>query len=166
MIVGYWKTNGKIPVGKESNRVLYSKPPEGDYCAVFETGSIVIVDIDDYNHKTGQIEDPVRGKPRSEAVIEFLDSCGYRYNGIRTEHGVHLEFKFPTNYEITSNKNDWICPLGVRSEVKVSKTVELVKVNGVERYCFKGSIGSTDIDELPPALYPLQKSKEKASAYL
>lgn len=161
MILGYWATRGKIPIGTEENRTLYSFPPDGDYCAVFETGSIVIVDVDDYNHQTGEIDDPVRGKPRSEAVIEFLNSCNYRYNGIRTEKGVHLEFRFPSGFEITANKNNWFCPLGVKIEVKVTKPVELVVVNGIERRCFKGSIGDSGIDELPPALWPIQKSRDK-----
>ena len=60
MILGYWATRGKIPIGTEENRPLYSLPPDGDYCAVFETGSIVIVDVDDYNHQTGEIDEPVR----------------------------------------------------------------------------------------------------------
>lgn len=155
MILGYWATRGKIPIGTEENRTLYSFPPDGDYCAVFETGSIVIVDVDDYNHQTGEIDEPVRGKPRSEAVVEFLNHCGYRYNGIKTEKGVHLEFRFPSGFEITANKNNWFCPLGVKIEVKVTKPVELVVVNGIERRCFKGAIGDPGIDELPPALWPI-----------
>ena len=161
MILGYWATRGKIPIGTEENRTLHSFPPDGDHCAVFETGSIIIVDVDDYNHQTGEIEEPVRGKPRSEAVIEFLNNYGYRYNGIRTEKGVHLEFRFPTGFEITANKNNWFCPLGMKIEVKVTKPVELVVVNGIERQCFKGAIGDPGIDELPPALWPIQKSKDK-----
>lgn len=161
MILGYWATRGKIPIGTEETRILYSTPPEGDYCAVFETGSVVIVDVDDYNHQTGEVDQPVRGKPRSEAVIEFLDSCGYRYNGIRTENGVHLEFRSPSEFEITANKNNWFCPLGIKIEVKVTKPVELVVVNGIKRQCFKGTIGDPAIDELPPALWPIQKSKDK-----
>ena len=105
MILGYWKTEGKIPIGKEETRILYEEPPAGDCCAVFETGSVVIVDIDDYDHKTGLLEDPIRGKPRSEAVISFLNDSGYRYNGIRTENGVHLEFRYPSGFEIIGNKN-------------------------------------------------------------
>ena len=161
MILGYWATRGKVPIGIEEDRILYSAPPQGDCCAVFETGSIVIVDVDDYNHQTGELDDPIRGKARSDAVISFLDSCGYKYNGIRTENGVHLEFRYPSQFEITANKNGWVCPLGVKIEVKVTKPVELVRVNGIERQCFKGSIGNCDIDELPPALYPIQKSKER-----
>lgn len=161
LISGYWQTRGKIPIGKEENRVLYAHPPEGDYCAVFETGSIVIVDIDDFNHQTGKLDDPIRGNPRSEAVLQYLDKQGYKYNGIRTENGVHLEFAFPSKTNIDANKNNWFCALGVKIEIKATHPVELIRVNGVERKCFKGSIGSADIDELPPCLYPLQKSREK-----
>ena len=34
-------------------------------------------------------------------------------------------------------------------------------INGIQRTFFKGSIINTEIDELPPFLYPLQKSKTK-----
>ena len=159
LIKGYEERNGKIPPRK--NLPLLPEPPNGDHCGVFETGSVVIVDIDDYDHKTGEIEDPVRDHPRSEAVVQYLDSRKIRYNGIRTEHGVHLEFRYPSGYEISGNKNNWFCALGVKIEVKVTKPVELIVVNGVRRQCFKGSIGSPDIDELPPALYPLQKNRDK-----
>ena len=37
----------------------------------------------------------------------------------------------------------------------------MVKENGVERPFFKGSIENTDIDELPPFLYPLQMDNAK-----
>lgn len=161
LISGYWQTQGKRPTSKEENRILYAHPPEGDYCAVFETGSIVIVDIDDFNHHSGELDDPIRGNPRSEAVLQYLDKHGYKYNGIRTENGVHLEFAFPSKFNIDGNKNNWFSALGVKIEIKVTKPMELIRVNGIERKCFKGSIGSADIDELPPCLYPLQKSREK-----
>lgn len=160
MIKGYWKTQGKIPIGKEQNRKLHQEPPEGDHCIVYDD-SIVSIDIDDYNHKTGEIVNPVKGKPRSEAIIEYLKEHEIIYNGIRTENGVHLDFKKPSDYPIDANKNGWICPLGVEIEVKVTKVVELITVNGVTRQCFMGSFTNQDIDELPPALYPIQKSLNK-----
>lgn len=160
MVLGYWRTQGKIPIGKENQRTLYQTPPEGDYCAVYDD-SIVSIDIDDFDHKTGEVVNPVRGKPRSEAVIAFLEEHGVKYNGIRTEYGVHLDFRKPSDFKIESNKNGWYCPLGVEIEVKVTKVVELVVVNGVKRQCFKGSFTNENIDELPSALFPLQKSQNK-----
>lgn len=36
-----------------------------------------------------------------------------------------------------------------------------MKINGIERIFFKGSLENEDVDELPFWLYPLQKSKDK-----
>ena len=160
MIKGYWKTQGKIPIGKEVDRKLYQEPPNGDYCAVYEEGTTVSIDIDDYNHKSGELENPIRGQARSKAVIEYLDEHQYKYNGIKTENGTHLDFKVSKDFPIEANKNGWFCALGLEIEVKVTKVVELVVVNDIKRTCFKGSFDNDDIDELPPALYPIQKSKE------
>lgn len=62
MIKGYWKSKGKIPTGKEGNRILYIEPPDGDYVAVYQDGMIARIDIDDYSHKTGDIEEPIKGR--------------------------------------------------------------------------------------------------------
>ena len=69
LIKGYWLSNGKKPIYKEENRKLYQEPPEAhDYVAVYKENKIVRIDIDDYSHKTGAIDEPIRGKPRSEAI--------------------------------------------------------------------------------------------------
>ena len=118
------------------------------------------MDIDDFNHSTGELEEPIHGKPRSDIVVAMLDNIGIRYNGVRTEHGKHLFFRTPEGME-QKNKVNWYCPLCVRMEWKfpVSDDHIPLKVNGVEREFFKGSLYNEDIDELPPFLYPLQKSK-------
>ena len=52
MIKGYWKSHGKIPDGKEENRILLSEPPKDhDYVAVYQDDLIIRYDIDDYDHK-------------------------------------------------------------------------------------------------------------------
>ena len=158
---GYWKTNGKMPIGKEEYRSLLNKPPtNGDYCMVYQD-DVCMIDIDDYNHKTNEPENLVKGKLRSDILIEYLKERGIKYNGILTEHGKHFVFKKPSNYAIDSNKNNWYCALGIEVEIKVTKVVELIKVNGIERTCFNGNFTNDDIDELPPVLYPIQKAKNK-----
>lgn len=160
-IKGFWKTTGKHPQGKEENRQLLKNPPEqGNYCAVYGDG-IIQIDIDDYDHKTGELTEPVKGLPRSEAVTAFLDSFNYKYDGILTDNGKHLVFRLPEDYPYTGNKINWFCALGVRIEAKITKPVELIFVNGHKREHFKGSLYNEDLDELPWFLYPLQKSKNK-----
>lgn len=162
LIKGYWKSHGKIPDGKEENRVLLSEPPsEGDYVAVYQDGLIIRYDIDDYNHKTGELEDPVKGKPRSEAVLKYLDDNEYKYVAIRTEHGVHIVMLLPEGHEITSNKLNWHCGMGIKLEAHVTKVFEPMKVNGLERQIIKGSLIDADVDCSAPALIPVQKGKEK-----
>ena len=120
------------------------------------------LDIDDTNHTTGALEEPIKGSPRSEAVISLLDNLGIKYNGIRTEHGKHLFFRKPAALD-ESNKINWYTPIGVKGEWKFpgrDDHIPLV-INGVERQFFKGSIMNTDVDELPVFLMPLQKSKDK-----
>lgn len=160
LIKGYWKSHGKIPDGKEGNRILYTEPPDGDYVAVYQDGMIARIDIDDYSHKTGDIEEPIKGSPRSEAVMKYLDSYGYKYSAIRTEHGVHIIMLLPEDFNIPSNRLNWYCAFGIRIEVHVTKVFEPVVVNGIHRTFIKGGFDA-DIDKLAPALFPLQKSKEK-----
>lgn len=160
IIKGYWKSKGKIPQGKEENRILHTEPPEGDYVAVYQEGKIARIDIDDFSHKTGDIEEPIKGKPRSEVVLNYLDFYGYKYSGIRTEHGVHVIMNLPDSFEIPSNRSNWYCALGIKIEVHVTKVFEPMVVNGIQRTFFKGGFDSV-VDRLPPALFPLQKSKEK-----
>lgn len=161
MIEGYIRTSGKRPVEAEENRVLHPSPPDGDYGAVYTPGAIVRIDIDDFSHKTGEIEDPVRGAVRSAAVIQYLDANSYKYNAIRTEHGVHIIMGMPESFPIESNRLNWYCALGVRIEAHVTKVIEPIVVNGMERTFFCGSIDNGDIDQLAPGLYPIQKSKDK-----
>lgn len=162
LIKGYWKSHGKIPDGKEENRVLLNEPPEsGDYCAVYQEDLIVRYDIDDYGHKTGELVDAVKGKPRSEAVLKYLDDHEYHYVAIRTEHGVHIVMLLPEVFKITSNKLNWFCAMGIKLEAHVTKVFEPMKVNGVERQIIKGNLLDADIDPSAPALIPLQKGKEK-----
>lgn len=161
LIKGYWKTNGKIPIGKEENRILYNTPPEeGDYCAVYEN-NVIQIDIDDYKKETFEPVGRIRGKEKSEILSEYLDSHSIRYNGIKTERGRHFIFYLPSWYPHETNKTDWYCALGFSLEAKITKIVEIVRIGGNERRFFKGSLTNERIDALPYALMPIQKGKEK-----
>ena len=162
LIKGYWKSHGKIPDGKEENRDLLQEPPHDyDYVAVYQDNLVIRFDIDDYDHKTGEITDPVKGRPRSEAVLHYLDDHDYQYVAIRTEHGVHIVMYCPDWFRIESNRLNWFSALGIKLEAHVTKVFEPIKVNGIERQIIKGSLTDAVIDQSAPALLPIQKSREK-----
>lgn len=152
---------GKHPARKKEDRQYLDEPPQkGDYGASY-SARFLKVDIDDFNHKTGKMEEPIYGEPRSETVVWILNELGIKYNGIITEHGKHLFFRVPEGLE-QKNKINWLCPLGIRMEWKFPASDDHIpiKINGVERKFFKGSIENEDIDELPFFLYPLQKGQK------
>lgn len=158
MNVKYIAFTGKHPVGKKEDRHYTDAPPRrGDYGAAYSP-EYLKVDIDDFNHKTGELESPIRGVARSEAIVAVLDALGIKYNGIITEHGKHLFFRVPEGLEKKNRNPRWCCPLGVKMEWKFPTSDDHIplKVNGVKRKFFKGSIDNEDIDELPYFLYPLQ----------
>lgn len=159
----YIRFNGKHPAANKENRQYMDSPPDDciNYGAAY-SADFLKVDIDDYDHATGEIDSPIHGKPRSEAIVAILDALSVRYNGIMTDHGKHLFFRAP-NWLEKKNKIDWHCPLGVKMEWHFPTSDDHIplKVNGVERQFFKGSIDNEDIDELPYFLYPLQKGNNK-----
>lgn len=164
MILQYIEFNGKHPRASKENRV-YSDTPNPVWnsygCSYDET--FLKVDIDDYNHKTGELEEPIHGAGRSEAVVALLDDLNIRYNGIRTEHGKHLFFRKPETLD-GKNKQNWYNPIAVRCEWKFPTSDDHIPlmVNGVKREFFKGAIDNRDVDELPFFLFPLQAYKHKS----
>lgn len=158
MNVKYITFTGKHPAEKKENRRYLDMPPKrGDYGASYSP-KYMKVDIDDFNHKTGELENPIHGKARSETIVAILDAQGVKYNGIITEHGKHLFFRVPEGLEKKNKNPRWLCPLGVKMEWKFPTSDDHIplKVNGVKRKFFKGSIDNEDVDELPYFLYPLQ----------
>lgn len=158
MNVKYIAFSGKYPTGKKEDRHYTDKPPrKGDYGAAYDP-KYLKVDIDDFDHKTGKLENPIHGKARSEAIVAILNNLGIKYNGIATEHGKHLFFRVPEGLEKKNRGSRWLCPLGIKMEWRFSEHDDHIplKVNGVKRKFFKGCIDNEDIDELPYFLYPLQ----------
>ncbi len=154
---------GKHPLEPENTRIYYDHQIKGD-CLLKLPEIYCRCDVDDLDHLTGFPVDFIRGKPRSEAILQYLNDMELRYVGVKTEHGVHIIMKLPQNFDIKNNKLNWFCALGVQVEIHVTKAHEPLVVNGVERKFIKGSIKDLEeenIDILPPALYPLQKSKDK-----
>lgn len=158
----YIKFNGKHPEAEKDKR-HYSDNPRKNWNSYGASYSPVFfkLDIDDFK-KSREIEEPIHGKPRSDALVAILDFLKIRYNGIKTEHGKQLFFRVPDWME-QRNKINWYCPLGVKCEWKFPSRDDHIplKINGVEREFFKGSITNEDVDELPPFLYPLQGYKNK-----
>lgn len=158
----YIKFNGKHPEAEKDKR-HYSDNPRKNWNSYGASYSPVFfkLDIDDFK-KSGEIEEPIHGKPRSDALVAILDFLKIRYNGIKTEHGKQLFFRVPDWME-QRHKINWYCPLGIKCEWKFPASDDHIplKINGVEREFFKGSITNEDVDELPPFLYPLQGYKNK-----
>lgn len=159
----YTEFNGKHVRAKKENRDYTDTPDES--CVSYGcsySDAFLKVDMDDYDHKTGTLEEPIHGKPRSEAIIKLLDDLHIRYNGIRTENGVHLFFRVPSPMS-KKTVPPWYSVIGVKCEWKFPASDDHIplKVNGIKREFFKGSLENDDVDELPFFLYPLQKAKER-----
>ena len=75
MIDKYIEFNGKHPKAKKQNRCYTSKPDEQwvSYGCSY-SDAFMKFDIDDYDHKSGELDEPIHGKPKSEAVLKLLDS--------------------------------------------------------------------------------------------
>lgn len=169
MISGICKAYNKHPSEDEGRRV-YFKPGEkikgynGDLCARLKPGFLKL-DIDDFDHNTSELDEPIKGEPRSEAVLAWLDSKGIRYNLMITEHGKHFYFRVPSDYPHSTNKINWYSALGIKAEIKLgggqSKEHIPFKVGGVLRKWAVGDMLNEDIDPLPAELWPLQKSKNR-----
>lgn len=172
MLEQYTEFNGKHPKGYKDPKTdkekqcprIYRNEVHSDWisygCSYHNY--LLKLDIDDYDRKTGKLEEAIHGKPRSEAIMKLLDDLGIRYNAIRTEHGVQLFFRVPSQM-VKKTIPPWYSVIGVKCEWKFPDSDDHIplKVNGVERIFIKGSLHNDDIDELPFFLYPLQKAKER-----
>lgn len=157
------KENGKYAAENETNRKILSSVPKADNYGAVLDDDIIRIDIDDYDHSSGKIVEPIRQKPRSDAVLSYLNSKNYNYVGIRTPHGIHILMRKPKNRDINSNKNGWYSALTVKVEYHVTKVFEPLVINRNVRQFIKGDLNST-VDELPAALFPIQKSKSGSSS--
>ena len=153
---------GNHPAEKE-DRQYFDNPQDNwsSYGAAYGK-EYLKMEISDYDKTTGELIEPVRGKAQSDAVVAILNFLKIRYNGIKTEHGKQLLFLKPDKLGRT-NKVNWYSPLGIKADWRFPESGDVIPlaINGIQRTFFRGSITNTEIDELPPFLYPLQKSKTK-----
>ena len=99
------KANGKFPLEPEERREYYAPEDSiprwnGDECGRLKAGFLKL-DIDDRDHKTEQLIDPIHDQPRSDAVKAWLDSKKIHYNLMITEHGKHFYSRFRQTSHIT-----------------------------------------------------------------
>lgn len=160
IIQGYIRMDGKKPIETTENRIIYQKPPQGDYAAQYHD-DIVQIDIDDYDHKTAVIEEPIHGKPRSDTVLEILDHYHLNFNCIETDYGRHFIFRKPNDFTIDKNRVNWYCPLGVKIEAKVNGIREIMRIRGKDRTFIRGGFDNDNVDPLPAFLWPVQSKKDK-----
>ena len=155
--------NGKHPATPKDKRVYYDHPRKSwkSYGASYAPG-ISKLDVDDYDHKTGELIEPIRGKPRSDAVIALLDFLKIPYNAIQTEHGKQFFLLAPPDME-RKHKINWYCALGIKAEWKFPESDDHIPlvINGIERKFIRGSLTNNNIGEFPIFLLPMQKSKNK-----
>ena len=153
---------GNHPAEKEDRQYFDSPQDNWSSYGVAYGNEYLKVELTDYDKTTGELIEPVRGKAQSDVVIAILDLLKIRYNGIKTENGKQLFFRKPEKLGRT-NKVNWYSPLGIKADWRFPESGDVIPlmINGVERKFFKGTITNSDIDELPPFLYPLQKSKAK-----
>jgi len=149
----YIEFNGKHPKATRESRVYSDSPDPSwvDYGVRYPEGYLK-VDIDDRDHKTGALEDPIKGKPRSAAVVELLQALNIHFTGIQTDHGVHLIFKAPDPEHLArKNKQNWISLINVKMEWKFPESDDHIplQINGIERKIFSDE---ADPDTLPEAL--------------
>ena len=131
---------GKHPANQKENRQYFSKPRKSwnSYGAAYSS-EFFKLDIDDYDHKTGEIIEAVKGKPRSEAVIAILDTLGIKYNAQHTPNGKHIFFRVPAGLEQKNKSPRWLCPLGFHCEWKFPASDDHIVImqNGIERKFLK-----------------------------
>ena len=155
--------NGKHPATPKDKRVYCDHPRKSwkSYGASYAPG-ISKLDVDDYDHKTGELIEPIRGKPRSDALIALLDFSKTPYNAIQTEHGKQIFLLAPPDME-RKHKINWYCALGIKAEWKFPESDDHIPlvINGIERKFIRGYLTNNNIGEFPIFLLPLQKSKNK-----
>lgn len=155
--------NGKHPAAPKDKRVYCDHPRKSwkSYGASYRPG-IGKLDVDDYDHKTGELIEPIRGKPRSDAIIALLDFLKLPYNAIQTEHGRQFFLLAPSDME-RKHKINWYCALGIKAEWKFPESDDHIPlvINGIERKFIRGSLTNNNIGEFPIFFLPLQKSKNK-----
>lgn len=158
----YTEFNGKHPRAKKGEREYFSEPNESwiSYGVKYPEGYLKI-DIDDVSHsdRSGEMVNPIHGKPRSQTVLKILKDRNYKFFGVKTSHGVHLIFKVPEGME-RKNKQNWVCPIGVSLEWHFPESDDHIplKVNTHQRQIFSDP---DTIDELPFFLKPIQKSLKR-----
>lgn len=168
MQLKYIEFSGKHPKGysdgkpEHPQRRYYAEPDPAwnSYGAKYPEGFLKL-DIDDYDHKTDVLTDPIHGKPRSEAVVKMLEAAAVSFFGIRTQHGVHLFFRVPEGMNRKSVQN-WVSAVGIVAEWKFPESDDHMRLKD------KGKLlevfGVSDLDEadvLPAFLLPVQKNRNK-----
>jgi P4 family phage/plasmid primase-like protien len=161
--IDFLEFNNTHPAQSKENRKGRAKPnPRWDSYGCSYSDDFLKFDVDDYDTDTGELSEPINGQSKSNVIVAMLDALGVKYNGIITEHGKHLFFRVPADIA-KKTVRPWYSVVGVKCEWKFPASDDHIplKVNGVERKFFKGSLDNDDVDELPFFLYPLQNYKHK-----
>lgn len=168
MRLKYIEFSGKHPKGYKDGKPehpqrRYFPQPEpawDSYGAKYPEGFLKL-DIDDYDHKTDVLTDPIHGKPRSEAVLNMLQAAAVSFFGVRTQHGVHLFFRVPEGMRRKTVQN-WVSAVGVVAEWKFPESDDHMRLK--DKGTMLETFGAADLnaaDVLPAFLFPVQKNRNK-----
>ena len=96
-----FNADGKHTKANKENRKYYDKPQKNwrNYGASY-SADFLKVDIDDFDHKTGKIVNPIHGEPRSDTIVKILDDLSIKYNGINTPKSLFRIFTIAPKYVI------------------------------------------------------------------
>ena len=104
----YVRFKDKHPADYKENRIYTDKPDPSwkSYGVKYPVGYLKL-DVDDYNHKTEAIEEPIHEEPRSEFVLKKLHDQGIYPPYFITPNGKQIIFRCRSDME-RKTKPPWI----------------------------------------------------------
>jgi putative DNA primase/helicase len=146
---GYVETKGKQSIEKLKNRRKFKAYDEvknlNGYGGVLADDTILI-DIDDTE--------------QSEMMMNIVEEYQLNCKVICTSRGRHFLFK---NYgKVTSNRTHIPLAIGIVADIKLGTrtSYEVIKIDGVERFCEWDIEDGEEYQELPKYLFPVKASTD------
>ena len=156
----YVRFKDKHPADYKENRIYTDKPDPSwkSYGVKYPVGYFKL-DVDDYNHKTEAIEEPIHEEPRSEFILQKLHDQGIYPPYLITPHGKQFIFRCRSEME-HKTKPPWISAINIKCEWKFPESDDHIPlmVNGIERKLIDAD---KDVPVCPKWLIWIQKSRNK-----
>ena len=156
----YIRFKDKHPADYKENRVYTDKPDPSwkSYGVKYPFGYFKL-DIDDYDHKTGRIDEPIHEEPRSEFVLKKLHDQGIYPPYFITPNGKQIIFRCRSDME-RKTKPPWISAINIKCEWKFPESDDHIPIMvcGTERKLIDGD---KEVPVCPKWLMCIQKSRNK-----